>query len=259
MKRGVYRGGSGPPVVLLHSGFSTWAEWRSMNALLTPARDVLAPTLPGSDGGEPLDLPTRSMLTAHADHVEEILDRTGWIEPVQMVGSSFGGVAALELAARGRASSVIALAPPWVAGLGVPYWCALFSTMFPWLRITERLHARMAANPRVVSLIFHGSRSPAAITAEDAAAIWRSWGRFPWFRAVSGLGSGQLGPGMPDLERVEAPVTLVWGTADRILPRWMRRRWERVLPEARVETLPGFPHIPHLRDPKRIAALVLRG
>jgi pimeloyl-ACP methyl ester carboxylesterase len=58
--------------------------------------------------------------------------------------------------------------------------------------------------------------------------------------------------------RADVPVTLAWGGADRIVPGWMRRRWEERLPDARVETLAGLPHVPHLRDPERIAALVLR-
>jgi pimeloyl-ACP methyl ester carboxylesterase len=198
------------------------------------------------------------MLAAHGDFVEEALDRAGWTEPVQIIGSSFGGVAALELAARGRASSVIALAPPWVAGLGVPYYGALFSTMLPSLRLTERFHTRLAANPRTVSLILSGSRYPATMNAADAAAIWRSMGRFPFVRIASELArGGHIGAGLPDFERIAVPVTFVWGTADRAVPGWMRRRWEKALPDARVETLPGFPHIPHLRDPERIAGLVV--
>jgi pimeloyl-ACP methyl ester carboxylesterase len=197
------------------------------------------------------------MLAAHADYVESVLDEAQWDEPVQIVGSSFGGVAALELAARGRASSVIALAPPWVSGLGVPYYGALLSTALPWLRLTERFHARIADSPRAVSLILIGSRTPAAIEAADAAAIWGSMGRFPLFRVGSQLArGGRLTDGAPDNASINVPVNLVWGTADRAAPRWMRRRWESALPNARVETLPGFPHMPHLRDPEKIASLL---
>jgi pimeloyl-ACP methyl ester carboxylesterase len=86
---GCYHGGSGPPVLLLHSGFGSWVEWRSVIELLTPRRTVLAPTLPGSLGGGQLDLSARTMLDAHADHVEELLDAIGWTEPIQIVGSSY--------------------------------------------------------------------------------------------------------------------------------------------------------------------------
>ena len=61
---------------------------------------------------------------------------------------------------------------------------------------------------------------------------------------------------MPATERIGVPVTLAWGTRDTLAPRWMLRRWQAALPAAQVETLAGFPHMPHLRDPGRIAELI---
>ena len=58
--------GEGPPLLLLHSGFSTWREWRRVLAMLSSARDVLAPTLPGSHGGPPLPLGRGSLLNLFA-------------------------------------------------------------------------------------------------------------------------------------------------------------------------------------------------
>ena len=67
--------------------------------------DVLAPALPGHLGGPPLngdfDL---------AAHVERVMDEAG-VERAHIVGNSLGGYLALVLAARGRAGSVVALAP----------------------------------------------------------------------------------------------------------------------------------------------------
>lgn len=55
---------------------------------------------------------------------------------------------------------------------------------------------------------------------------------------------------------VEQATTLVWGTADRYVPAWMRRRWEQAFPRSAVVMLLGFPHQPHLRDPERVASLL---
>ena len=228
-----------------------------MTALLAPERDVLAPTLPGSDGGVPLDLRNRPMLTAYADHVEELLDAVGWKEPVQIVGSSFGGVTAMELATRGRAGNVIALAPPWVVGPGMAWYLALFGMSLPALRLTEPLHARVPSWPRAFAIALHGSLKPAALPTDDAIAMGRSMGRFPVVgTALAAVKAGDLGPGMPMTERIAAPVTLAWGTRDILAPRWMMQRWQDAIPAARVEILEGFPHIPHLRDPVRIAELI---
>jgi alpha-beta hydrolase superfamily lysophospholipase len=72
-----------------------------------------APTLAGSEGGSHLQLSGRTMLSAIADDLEQILDDTGWREPVAVAGSSFGGVIAaldaLALAARPPAAKVVDL------------------------------------------------------------------------------------------------------------------------------------------------------
>jgi len=254
---GCYHGGSGPPVLLLHSGFGSWVEWRSVIELLTPRRTVLAPTLPGSRGGGRLDLSARTMLDAHADRVEEMLNAIGWTEPIQIVGSSYGGVAALELASRRRAGSVIALAPPWVAGSGAAFYAALFGTSLPTFRTAQLLIPQLIG-PRTLGLVLHGSITPALISSPDAKTIWRSWGQFPLVRTGVALGRrGQLSPGMPDLQAIHTAVTLLWGGADRIVPGWMRRRWQLALPGAEHETLSDLPHCPRLRDPGQVAARIL--
>jgi pimeloyl-ACP methyl ester carboxylesterase len=94
-----------------------------------------------------------------------------------------------------------------------------------------------------------------AIAPEDAQAMMRSFSGFPFFEVARRSRLG--GPGAPDLERIQCPVTLVWGGADRVVSGWMHRRWEAALPDARVDVLSSFPHVPHLRDPERVARLIL--
>src|ERR1019366_4918160 len=76
--------------------------------------DVLAPTLPGHAGGPPLDGEVTDALIP--DAIERAMDEAGF-ETAHIVGNSLGGYVALQLAARGRADSVVALAPP-AAGPG---------------------------------------------------------------------------------------------------------------------------------------------
>ena len=71
-----WRSGSGPRLLLLHSGFHTWVEFRRLIDLLSEDFDVLATTQPGSVGGPPLDV-RRPMLEQHADYVETVLDGAG--------------------------------------------------------------------------------------------------------------------------------------------------------------------------------------
>jgi pimeloyl-ACP methyl ester carboxylesterase len=249
-----FRDGSGPRLLLLHSAFSTWREWRCILPRLAEEREVMAPTGAGSYGGPALELGQRSILEAMADHAEELLDDAGWHDPVAVVGSSHGAVIALELAARGRAAAAIGLAPPWVSVATGAIYGGFFGPSAAALRLTAPLHGRVARWSRAGGLMLHGSPAPAALSPEDLVTTLRSVGHFPFL----GLARHAFrSPLLPDFERVECPVTLVWGTSDRLAPLRMSRSWTRAIPHAELVVLRGFPHFPHLRDPDRIAGLIL--
>src|SRR5919199_1120747 len=105
----VHRGGSGPPLVLLHGFISTWCTWKLVLPALERRHEVLAPTLAGHAGGPPTDAAIRD--PPLADHVERATDEAAGFETAHIAGNSLGGFVALQLAARGRARSVVALAP----------------------------------------------------------------------------------------------------------------------------------------------------
>ena len=105
-----HRGGSGSPLVCLHGFTDTWRTWELILPALERKHDVLAPTLlgarrrPGAARGRFSD-------ELIVDAVEAAMDEAGF-ETAHVVGNSLGGYIALQLAARGRAESVVALARP---------------------------------------------------------------------------------------------------------------------------------------------------
>ncbi|HWH15725.1 MAG TPA: alpha/beta fold hydrolase, partial [Miltoncostaeaceae bacterium] len=113
-----HRGGHGPPLVCLHGVTDTWRSWQLVLPRLQARHDVLAPTLPGHTGGAPLSAPPT--LPGMVDAVAATMDDAG-MPRAHLVGNSLGGWLALALAARGRALSVVALAPAggWEPGDGV--------------------------------------------------------------------------------------------------------------------------------------------
>jgi pimeloyl-ACP methyl ester carboxylesterase len=101
--------------VCLHGFTDTWRTWELVLPELERHHDVLAPTLIGHAGGPRLDgAVTRGVIP---DAIERALDDAGF-ETAHIVGNSLGGFVALQLAARGRARSVVALAPAggWAEG-----------------------------------------------------------------------------------------------------------------------------------------------
>lgn len=103
-----YRAGQGEPLLLLHGLLLTWESWGAVLGELSGDHEVFALTLPGHRSAPALRRP--ATFAALADAVEQAMDETGWLT-AHLVGNSLGGWLALELAARGRARSVTAIAP----------------------------------------------------------------------------------------------------------------------------------------------------
>lgn len=248
-----HRGGSGPPLVCLHGFLSAWRTWELVLAALERRHDVLALTLPGHAGGPPLDGPTL------VEAVERAMDAAGF-ELAHVVGNSLGGYLALQLAARGRARSVVALAP---AG----GWARGDESYRELLAFQAELHEGVRASAAHADAIVatpEGRRRAAAYLATN-------WEQIPpellahEIRAVAGcdavpLIEHALRTGWSlDAERITCPVRIVWGTEDKLLP-WpsaaarFRGEW---LPHADWVELEGVGHCPQLDVPLETAQLIL--
>ena len=244
-----HRGGSGPPLVLLHGFLDTWRVWELVLPALERSRDVLAPTLAGHAGGPPLP---EASTDAVIDAVEAAMDAAGF-ETADVAGNSLGGYVALQLAARGRARSVVALAPAggWTdvldlqtgmqeqARAAAPHARSLLATPAGRRRATELLTVEYEHIP--VELLAHQMLAVAGCTA--AEALIANARREGW-------------PLTP--ERITCPVRIVWGTADRLLPYpAAAERFRRELPQADWVELDDVGHYPQWDVPLETSQLIL--
>jgi pimeloyl-ACP methyl ester carboxylesterase len=244
-----HRGGSGPPLVLLHGFLDTWRVWELVLPALERRHDVLAPTLAGHAGGPPAAEISGAAL---ADAVEAAMDSAGF-ETAHIAGSSLGGYVALQLAARGRARSVVAFAPAGgyrevlelqtgmqeQARAAAPHAGALLATDAGRRRATELLTTNYTHIP--VELLAHQMLGVAR--CDDAEAMIENARRHGW----------PLEP-----ERITCPVRIVWGTADRLLPYpAAAERFRRDLPQADWVELEGVGHYPQWDVPLETAQLIL--
>ncbi len=253
-----HRGGSGAPLVLLHGITDTWRTWELVLPALERHHDVLAPTLPGHLGGPPLRGDAGA--DALAGQVEAIMDAAG-MPAAHMAGNSLGGYLALHLAARGRALSVVALAPAggWdprdaAAGAtldGILAMQAAARAAAPYAgRAAATRRGREAATRMVAE---RGADLPAGLVAHMIAGAAGCAG-LPALDAAARRDGWSL-----DAGRIACPVRVVWGTADRLLA-WpeaaarYRRDW---LPHADWVELDGVGHAPQLDDPLVTAELIL--
>lgn len=253
-----HRGGEGPPLVLLHGFTDTWRTWELVLPHLEDRHEVLAPTLPGHLGGPPL----ADVLDADTlpDAVESLMDDQG-IGAAHLVGNSLGGFVALQLAARGRARSVTALAPAggWTPGAeGFDDMLAGFLHLRDQARIAAPFAHAIAATAAgrrsaTRTIVTDGSGLPAQFVAHliGGVAGCADVDRMVAHARAAGYAL--------DAARITCPVRIVWGTADAILP-WpqaaerFRHEW---LPRAEVVLLDGVGHCPQLDAPLETAALIL--
>jgi pimeloyl-ACP methyl ester carboxylesterase len=119
--------------VCLHGFADTWRIWELVLPTLERHHEVLALTLAGHAGGPPIEGEVTEAVLA--DAVERAMEEAGF-GIAHLVGNSLGGFVALQLAARRRARSVVALAAPHAE--------AILSTTEDRRRATRRLidHAR---------------------------------------------------------------------------------------------------------------------
>jgi pimeloyl-ACP methyl ester carboxylesterase len=215
-------------------------------------------TLAGHAGGPRID--GRIGDAELADAVERAMDDAGF-ERAHLVGNSLGGHLALQLASRGRAESVVALAPAggWAPGDGsVRDTLAHFSTMQELLR-TAAVHAeRIVASPE-------GRRRATAYTATNfehipAELLAHQMRGVAACDAVRPLIEHATRAGWRlDAERITCPVRIVWGTEDRLLtwPSAAARFRDDWLPHADWVELEGVGHCPQLDVPLETAQLIL--
>lgn len=251
-----HRGGSGPPLVLLHGFTDTWRTWELVLPQLERHHDVLAVTLAGHAGGPPLETVSDAALV---DAVERAMDDAGFAT-AHVAGNSLGGYISLQLAARGRADSVVALAPAggWAVGdESFKETLAYFTTMQELLAAAVPHADMIVASPegrrRATEFI---ATNYEHIPAELIAHLMRGAADCPG--VVPLIEFAQREGWNLDAERIDCPVRMVWGTDDRILawPSTAARFRDDWLPRADWVELDGIGHCPQLDVPLETAELI---
>jgi pimeloyl-ACP methyl ester carboxylesterase len=253
-----HRGGSGPPLVCLHGFLDTWRTWELVLPALERHHDVLAVTLAGHAGGPAIDGNVTS--TVLVDAIERSMDEAGF-ETAHIAGNSLGGYLALRLAARGRARTVVALAPAggWAQGDESSTETLRLQSQMHELLKNATLHAdaivASAAGRRRTTryLTTNFEHIPPELLAHQMLGIARCTG-------AAALVEYGIREGFDlDAEQIGCPVRIVWGTEDRLLP-WpgcavrYRDDW---LPHADWVELDGVGHCPPLDVPLETAQLIL--
>lgn len=234
--------------MLLHGFTGAWHHWRPLLGGLAARYEVIAPTLAGHDGGPPFPADLPLTFASAADSVEHHLDELG-VGSAHFVGNSLGGGLTLELAKRGRARSVVALAPAggWTEGDGEAQRLArFFARQTRVARFTGAVIPAVMRRPRsrrfaLRDIMRHGER----VGRAEAIELARSSARCTISEAAIAALRADSGLALADLDRIDCPVLLASPEFDLILPAERHApRFKREIPGVRSLTLEDCGHVP---------------
>ncbi|MEV5972795.1 alpha/beta hydrolase [Streptomyces sp. NPDC051921] len=251
------RRGTGSPLLLLHGIGHLWQAWEPVIDILATERDVIAVDLPGFGASPALPEPLAYDLSTVVPVLDAFCSELG-VERPHVAGNSLGGLLALRLGREKLVRSVTALSPAGFWSQGERRYA--FTTLramrgaalaMP-VPVIERLSRSAAGRTVLTSTIYArpGRLSPEAAVAETMS-----------LRAATGfhqtLAAGRTVTFTDDVPAV--PVTIAWGSRDRLLLRRQGVRAKHAIPGARLVRLPGCGHVPMNDDPALVARVILDG
>jgi len=237
----LHRGGSGEPLLYLHGASGAPAVMPFMEKLASRF-DVLVPEHPGfGQSDEPRWLENIHDLAYFYLDFLRVLGLRG----AHIVGSSIGGWLALEMAVRdcSRIASLVLVGPSGISAPGVQP-----GDFFLWspeelvrnLFFDSAQAERMLAQPMTPEMLDVSLKNRHTV----ARLAWEPRLHDPFLHKW--------------LHRVEVPVKIVWGEADKILPVAYAHEFKKLMPGAEVEIVPRCGHLPQAEKPDVFCDIVFR-
>jgi pimeloyl-ACP methyl ester carboxylesterase len=233
----VWRGGSGPHLVLLHGSGQQAGAWSKVApGLKDSGYTVHVPDLPGHGDSQPSEgaLPMATLVEGVAAYVGS-LDG-----PAILVGNSLGAWLATIQAHRHPETVARAVLINGGALLNIP---AEGLTLTPTTR--EEARKVMAAIRHPESPQLTDEELDELVSRSGTGATSRMMQDLPGL--VSHLLDGRLG-------EVTVPVDLVWGESDGLIPLAYAERMKDQLPRARLTVIEKCGHVPGAECPERLLA-----
>jgi pimeloyl-ACP methyl ester carboxylesterase len=216
-------------------------SWSAVWEELARSFTVVAPDIPGYGSSDPAESPG---VTGSARVIEKLLDGLG-LGQVSVVGNSMGVAFAIELASfsAARVSHLVA-----VNGSALPHIPGFLKALIR-RPFVEKLFRRLIQNMSWSEQAFsRGFPNPSALPAGFLDSVRRIKDKHGplSFDLVMSQKTAQSRPAVP--------VTVIWGTGDRLVPlRQMQSFLKWLGPHAFVP-LERAGHMPQLEQPQQFAA-----
>ena len=248
--------GRGEPIVLLHGVGADRGIWRKVIDELASDRLVLAADLPGF--GESTPAGEGFGLDATADALADAF-REQRTEAFDLVGNSLGGAVALVLALRRpeMVRRLVLVAPAGFSPRPRLVSAAVGRTSGPLIMLRRRLGTPLISSHVARRVLLWGTVSaPHRLSTQDARAMLQASRHSVH---VSSAVAAVLGSDLREhLTKLDAPLGLIWGTGDRVVPIATMKSILAIRPESVVETVPDCGHVPQLERPTEFVAALRR-
>ncbi|RIY42492.1 alpha/beta fold hydrolase [Neopusillimonas maritima] len=236
----IRRGGKGPTVLYLH-GANGAPMIQPFMEVLAQDYDLIVPEHPGfgmSDEPEWLD-----NMQDLAYFYLDLLDQLE-LESVHIVGSSMGGWLAMEMGIR-EPRRIKSLTLVGTAGVRVPG--ILPGDIFLW--DAETAASNTFFNQDIAQKVL--SMAPDTEEAQDIMLKNRETvARLAWQPRLYDLNLPKW------LHRIQAPVKLIWGEQDKIMPLAVGEALQPQLPNATLQVFKNCGHLPQVEFPDEFSASV---
>jgi pimeloyl-ACP methyl ester carboxylesterase len=234
------RAGTGPPLVLLHGGFSDSRAWRRQLEDLSDEFTVVAWDAPGC--GRSSDPPETFRLPDYADCLADFVDAAGLGTP-HVGGLSFGGGLALELYRRHPGSPRSLVLASAYAG-----WAGSLPEQEVQARLERALRdAQRPPREWVDTYLptFFTDDVPQGVVDETVEMMLdtRPGGMIPMLR---GFAEADLREVLP---RIAVPTLLLYGADDVRSPRPVAEELHARIPTSRLVVMPDVGHVAQMEAP----------
>ncbi len=226
--------GNGPPLLYLHAAGGP--IWDPFVEGLCEQFTVYAPHHPGTGETARDAIYTVDSLWDLVLIYEEILDALN-LTSVPVIGTSFGGMMACELAAHrpDRVSKMIVLDPIglWRDDAPVaPYM------LMPPEKLLATLYKHLDSEPVQQAIKMPDDPKEVAVITADLVWALGATGKFVWPIPDKGL--------KKRLHRVKAPTMIVWGEDDALVSAVYAKEFAARIANSRVEIIKDCGHVPQV-------------
>ncbi|MGJ8589178.1 MAG: alpha/beta fold hydrolase BchO [Yoonia sp.] len=247
--------GKGPTILLIHGAGGATQSFRGLFPILAKNHHVVAVDLPGQ-GFTQLGAQQRCGLDHMATDLLSLARNQGW-SPDIVVGHSAGAAIALRMWELGM--------QPRTGIVGINAALGNFKGVAGWL--FPMMAKALAVTPFTASLFSKTTtRSSVRNLIEGTGSTLDDRGIDLYYRlatdkghvdaTLSMMAQWSLDGLMARLGKIDVPVHLISGLADKAVPPEVSRDAVKRLPQARLTELPGLGHLAHEEDPAAIAALI---